>query len=128
MVNVLFTLLLLITRPHPVISFLFYFIVSFAVSLFLSVTLSVSSSVSSSQLPSPFRSMSSRPSSTSSSSSDVAVRRRSSIVRLSCRPRPVRRATTTRQTPSTSTTMTKHRAASQGTNPRDPALCWETTM
>lgn len=72
--------------------------------------------------------MSSRPSSTSSSSSDAAVRRRSSIVRLSFRPRPVRRTTTTRRTPSTSTIMTKRRAASQGTNPRDPALCWETTM
>lgn len=69
--------------------------------------------------------MSSRPSSTSSSSSDVGVRRKSSSVRPSCRPKPVRRASTTRQTPSTSITTTKHRT-SQGTSRRDPALCWGT--
>lgn len=74
------------------------------------------------QNASPFRSTSSRPSSTSSSSSDADVKRRSSSDRPSCRPRPARRASTG-QTPSTSTTTTKHRGAS----PRDPALCWGTT-
>ncbi len=72
--------------------------------------------------------MSSKPSSTSSNSSDAVVKRRSFTVRLSCRLRPARRATTIRQMPSTSTTMTRHQGANQGTNPSDPALCWETTM
>lgn len=70
---------------------------------------------------------SSRPSSTSSSSSDAGVKRRSFSVRPSCRPRPDKRASITRQTPSTSITMTKYRGASLGTSPRDPAPCWETT-
>lgn len=73
------------------------------------------------------RNMSSRPSSISNSSSDAGVKRRSFIVKRSCRRRPVRRATTTRRTPSISTTMTKIQGAKQATSPRDPALCWETT-
>lgn len=71
--------------------------------------------------------MSSRPSSISNSSSDAGVKRKSFIVRRSCRRRPVRRATTTRRTPSISTTMTKLRGAKQATSPRDPAPCWGTT-
>lgn len=76
----------------------------------------------------PFRSMRSRPSSISKSSSDVDARRRSSSVRLSFRLRPVRRASTTSQTPSTSTTMTKQVGASQGTSLKGPAPCWGLTM
>jgi len=72
--------------------------------------------------------MSCRPSSTSSSSSDGDVKKRSFTDRLSFRLKPVRRMTTIRQTPSTSTTTTKHKGARQGTSPRDPALFWETIM
>lgn len=76
----------------------------------------------------PLRSMSCRPNNTSNSSSGAGVKKKNFSVMLSCRQKPVRRATAIRQTPSTSITMTKHKEVSQGTSPRDQALCWETTM
>lgn len=56
-----------------------------------------------------FRSMSCRPNNTSSSSSGAGVKKKSFSVMLSCRPKPVRRVTAIRQTPSISITMTKRK-------------------
>lgn len=74
-----------------------------------------------------FRNMSNRPSSTSNSSSDAAAKRRSSIVRPSCRLRPAMTVTATSLTV-TSTTTTNQWGASRGTSRKDPTLCWGTTM